>query len=230
MAFGFLFGNKKPNLKLVAKQVVELEFENPEGEYENYFVEVVNVAKKKITLNAPGTDMRPIRLVPGQPVTVSTFDDDKSTFFSYNASVLDSREREFDVNPPKDAEWAEIEPRDDDFRREVPIQVEFRAVSTVHSQVATTHAITPNGLFLLTNLPIPPATKLLLELEIPNAPDIKANGKAVTSEREESGRKHITEVEYEDIPEDDKNAILRYAIYYDQRQKRKQQREAEEVG
>ncbi|MGE0491900.1 MAG: PilZ domain-containing protein [Vulcanimicrobiota bacterium] len=227
MSFFGLFGSKKPTLKLIPKTMVELEFENSESEYENYFIEVVNVAKKKVTLNAPGTDMRPIRLVPGQPVTVSTFDEDKNTFFSYSASVLDSREREFDVNPPKDVDSEEIPPRDENFRVEVPIQVEFRAMSTVHSQVATTHAITTNGLFLLTNLPIPPGTPLTLELEIPNAPDIKANGHAVNSERDGGGRKHITEVEYDDIPEDDKRSILRYAIYYEQRQKRKQKRESE---
>ncbi len=229
MAFSFLFGSKKPNLKLHPKQVIELEFENSESEYENYFIEVVNVAKKKVTLNAPGTEMRPIRLVPGQPVTVSTLDEEKDTFFSYTASVLDSREREFDVNPPRDATSEEIPPRDENFRVEVPIQVEFRAMSTVHSQVATTHAITTSGLFLLTNLGIPPGTPLTLELEIPNAPDIKANGHAVNSEKDPATGKHITEVEYEDIPEDDKRAILRYAIYYEQRQKRKATRDAEEI-
>lgn len=229
MAF-WPFGNKKATLKFSPGQMVELEFENPDGEYENYFVEVVSVQRKKVTLNAPGTDMRPIRLVPGQPVTVSYFDEEKNSFFSHNASVLDSREREFDINSPKDPDTADIQARDENFRVEVPIQVEFRAQSTVHSQVATTQAITTNGLFLLTNLPIPPQTKLLLELEIPNAPDIKANGCAIQSHREESGRKHVTEVEYDEIPEHDRDTILRYAVYYEQRQKRKGRRETEEVA
>lgn len=228
MAFGFLFPPKKPTLKLLPRQMVELEFENPEGEFENYFVEISAVERKRLALQAPGTEMRPIRLVPGQPVTISVFDEENNNFFSYSASVLDSREREFDVNPPREPDAETIPPRDDSFRVEVPIQVEYRAMTTVHSQVAITHAITPNGLFLLTNLPIPPGTSLLLELEIPNAPDIKTSGQAVTSQQDSRTRKHITEVEYEDIPEKDKQAILRYAIYYEQRQRRKARREAEE--
>ena len=41
-------------------------------------------------------------------------------------------------------------------------------MSTAHTQVAKTHSVTNNGLFLITNLPIPKATQLLMEVEIPN--------------------------------------------------------------
>lgn len=221
-----LFRGQKPTLKLQPKQEVEVEFENTEGEYESYFVQILDVHRKKITLHAPGSERRPVRLVPGQPVSVSALMDDH--LFTYSASVLDSREREFDVNPPKDIRDIAIPPRDDSFRIEVPIPVEYRAMSTAHKQVAQTHAITPNGLFLQTNLPIPPGTSLLLELEIPNAPDIAAKGRAVTSQPDQSGgRKHITEMEYEDIPDRDRDAILTYAIYYQQRQERRTARDAE---
>lgn len=221
------FKKAKPTLKLTPKQEVEIEFESPEGEYVAFFVTVQEVQKKKAVIQAPGSDRRPVRLVPGQPVTISVLIDD--TLFSYDASVLDSRDREFDVNLPKDVEDVAIPPRDDNFRIEVPIPVEYRAMSTAHTQVATTHAITPNGLFLLTNLPIPPNTSLLMELEIPNAPDITAKGRAVTSQEDHSTgrRRHITEVEYEDLQERDRNTILRYAIFYRQRQVRNEKRIAD---
>lgn len=227
MAFGFLW-QKKPTLKLMQSQTVELEFENPEGEYENYFANIALVDRKKVTLEAPEADGRPIRLVPGQPVTISIFDEERDVFFSYGTSVLDSREQDFDVAPPKDADCDEVPPRDDSFRVEVPIQVEYRAMTTHHFQVATTHAITPNGLFLLTNLPIPPGTPLRLKLKLPNSPDIEAQGQAVTSQTDKGTRKHVAEVEYEEITERDKQVVLRYAVYYRQRQRRKDQRDAEE--
>ncbi|MEW6284116.1 MAG: flagellar brake protein, partial [Candidatus Eremiobacterota bacterium] len=204
------WGKKKPTLRLHPKQEVEVEFETADGEFESHFVQVLDVQKKRIALSSPGSDRRPVRLVPGQQVTVSALVDDR--LFSYSASVLDSRDRDFDVQPPKDVNEVEVPPRDDNFRIEVPIQVEYRAMRTAHTQVASTHAITTNGLFLMTNLPIPPNTQLHMELEIPNAPDISAKGRAVASQTDrENTRKHITEVEYEDIPEDNRTAIIRYA-------------------
>ncbi len=221
-----IFGGQKPTLKLYPKQEVEVEFENSDGAYENYFVKVIDVHRKKVTLHAPGSERLPVRLVPGQPVTITTLVDDR--LYSYNASVLDSREKEFDVNPPKDVKEVVIPPRDEDFKIEIPIPVEYRAMKTAHKQVAQTQAITPNGLFLQTNLPIPQGTFLVLELEIPNAPDITVKGRAVTSQPDPSGsRKHITEMEYEDIPEQDRDAILNYAIYYQQRRERARMRDSE---
>ncbi|MCE7871936.1 hypothetical protein DYH09_16375 [bacterium CPR1] len=221
----FGFGKKKPTLKLLPKQEVEVEFENADGEFESHFVNILDVQKKRVCISSPGSDRRPVRLVPGQQVTISALMDDR--LFSYSASVLDSRDRDFDVQPPREVAEVEVPPRDDNFRIEVPIPVEYRAMRTAHTQVAQTHAITTNGLFLQTNLPIPPNTQLHMELEIPNAPDITAKGRAVASQvARDNSRKHITEVEYEDIPEDNRTAIIRYAIYYRQRQKRKESREA----
>jgi hypothetical protein len=228
--FGGLFGGgkKKPAFKLQPRQEVEVEFENADGNFESHFVQVQDVQRKKAILHSPGTDRRPIRLYPDQAVTLTIQLDD--VLLSYEGSVLDVRDREFDVNyPPKDYQDIPIPPRDEKFRIEVPIPVEYRAMTTAHLQVATTHAVTMNGLFLMTNLPIPRSTSLLLELEIPNAPDITAKGRAITSQEDHStGRKrHITEVEYEDLNEKDKITILRYAVFYRQRQARTEKRLAE---
>ena len=188
-----------------------------------------DVQKKKAVLQMPGGGRRQVRLVPGLTVTVSVQVEDM--LLSYVASILDIRDDSFDINyPPKDYDDVEIPPRDDNFRMEVPIPVEYRAMSTAHTQVATTQSVTLNGLFLLTNLPIPPNTSLLMELEIPNAPDITAKGRAVTSQEDHSTgrRRHVTEVEYEDLSEKDRNTILRYAVFYRQRQARSEKRLAEQ--
>lgn len=226
--FSFLSGGgkkKKSPFKLTARQEVEVEFEAGDGVYESHFVTVQDVQKKKIVIAAPGSDRKPVRLVPGQRVTVSVLTDD--THLSYEASVNDVQDREIELSyPPKDHEEVTLPARDDSFQVKVPIPVEFRAMSTAHTQVANTHAVTLNGLFLTTNLPIPPNTSLLMELEIPNAPDITAKGRAVTSQEDTStGRKRfITEVEYEDVSEKDRNTIIRYALFYQQRQTRNEKR------
>ena len=230
--FGGLFGGgkkKKTPFKLTARQEVEVEFEVDDGVYESHFVTVQDVQKKKVVISAPGTDRKPVRLVPGQRVTVSMLADD-SFHLSYEASVSDVGDREVELSyPPKDHEEVSLPARDDSFQVKVPIPVEFRAMSTAHTQVATTHAVSLNGLFLTTNLGIPPSTSLLMELEIPNAPDITAKGRAVTSQEDTSTgrRRYITEVEYEDVSPKDRDTIIRYALFYQQRQSRQEKRLAE---
>ena len=229
--FGSLFGGgkkKKTPFKLAARQEVELEFEAGDGVYESHFVTVQDVQKKKIVIAAPGSDRKPVRLVPGQRVTVSMITAEHH--LSYEASVNDVQDRQIELSyPPKEHEEVGLPARDDSFQVIVPIPVEYRAMSTAHTQVANTHAVTLNGLFLTTNLPIPPNTSLLMELEIPNAPDITAKGRAVTSQEDTStGRKRfITEIEYEDVGEKDRNIIIRYALFYQQRQARNEKRLAE---
>ena len=59
-------------------------------------------------------------------------------------------------------------------------------------------------------------------MEIPNSPAIKTKGRVLKSEKlPTDSRKHLTELEYEDITPEDKTAVFRYAIYFQQRQARK---------
>jgi hypothetical protein len=107
----------------------------------------------------------------------------------------------------------------------VALPVKYQAVRSVHSQVANTHAITPSSLYLKTNLAIPPETPLRVVLEIPNAPHIDVTARAKGSEKDPADmRKHISEVQFEEIGFDEKESILSYAIYYQQRAKRAEDR------
>jgi hypothetical protein len=220
--FDFLKGGK-PSFKPAAHQTVEIEFEDVDGDFQSYFVEILEVSKKTLTLSAPGNAMNPVNISPGIPITISYFDDSKDKFFTYKGEVKDSRDREFEVDAPNKntVEAIDVEARDDSFRVEVSIPVRFQAQRTVHSQMASTHAVTPHSLYLKTNLGIPPETLLRVVLEIPNANPIEVDAKAIGSEKDpEDNRKHISQVQFEEIPALDKDAILSYAVYFQHRQER----------
>lgn len=225
---GGLFGGGKPGFKPAAHQTVEIEFEDVDGEFQHYFVEILEVSKKSLTLASPGNDMSPVNISPGIPITISYFDEQKSTFFSYRGLVKDSRDREFEVEAPNKntVNADEVPPRNDSFRVEVNIPVRFQARRTVHAQMASTHAVTPHSLFLRTNLGIPPATDIRVILEIPNASQIEVDARAVGSEKDPADqRKHISEVQLEDPAPADQDAILSYAVYFQKRQERAESRE-----
>lgn len=232
--FGGLFGGKpkKAQFKLQPRQEVEVEMQvGNNGAYEAYFVQVQEVHKKRVVLQIPGSERKPMRVGDGQEVTVSTLIDDN--LVSYKGFVMGARDRDFDVMYPpkeKDVEETSFPPRNDDFKIEVNISVEFRAMSTAHTQVAKTHSVTNNGLFLITNLPIPKATQLLMEVEIPNGSEIQSKGRALSSVEDTSSgrRQYITEVEFDsDITEKDRAALIRYAMFFKARQNRAEKRLAE---
>jgi c-di-GMP-binding flagellar brake protein YcgR len=219
-----LFKKKKGGLKLRPKQEVEIEFLSDESDgYECHFTRILDIQRKKVILKAPGTERRPIRMIPGQQVTITTLDE--NVLYAFQATVLDATEREFDITPPTNVHEEELPARDENFRLEVPITVEYRAMNTAHTQVAQTFAITSAGLVLATNLPIPPGTNLHMELEIPSTPDIRTKGRAVGSEKHPDLKsKHLSEIEFEDMSESDRDTILRYAIYSRRRQERQRDR------
>jgi hypothetical protein len=226
MALSFLFGKGKPVFKPAAHQTVEIEFEDVDGVFQSHFVEILDTHKKKyITLASPGDEMNPVTIGPGLPITVSYFDAPNNAFFSFSGQVRDSRDQEFDVDLPKTIASEDVPPRDDSFRKVVAIPVKYQAVRSVHSQVANTHAITPNSLFLKTNLAIPPETPLRVVLEVPNAQQIDFTARAKGSEKDPAdNRKHISEVQFEEISEDEKSQILSYAVYYEKRAERADKR------
>ena len=222
-----LFGGGKPTFKPATHQTVEIEFEDLDGDFQSYFVEILEVSKKSLTLAAPGNDMNPVNISPGIPITVSFFDAGKDKFFSYKGLVKDSRDREFEIEAPNKntVEAEDVPPRDDSFRVEVSIPVRFQARRTVHAQMASTHAVTPNSLYLKTNLGIPPETDLRVVLEVPNAHQIEVDARAVGSEKDPAdNRKHISEVQLEEVSEKDREDILKYAVYFERRAKRAESR------
>ncbi len=221
------FGKGKQTFKPTPHQTLEIEFVDSEGEVQNYFVEVLDVMKKKLTLKAPGNAMNPVHIFPGLDLTISYFDEAQNTFFTYDVVVKDARDQEFDVDPPnsKNTEASEVPERDDTFKVNVSIPVSYQAQRSSYTQVASTHAITPLSLFLKTNLAIPPETSLRVRLEIPNAPHIDVDAKAVGSEKDpDDNRKHISEVQFEEVSSEDRNSILNYSIYYQKRRDRAETR------
>lgn len=212
-----LFRSGKPSLKLLPRQEVELRYETASGEREYAFVRVREVGKKKISME-PSGQRSALRLVPGQPVTVSALVD--NTLFSYDASVLDARDKEFDLNPPKEVEDTAVAAASDDTRLQATLPVKYRAMKMPNIQVAETQAVTPQGLFLLTNMPIPPNMDLHLEVTIPaSGQEVSFRARTLTSNKPPDARKAITEVEFVEIDEKDKAVLMRSAIYQHYRKK-----------
>ena len=220
MVFSFLgFGKKKPKIKLEPKQEVELEFVNGEN-IDDYFTRVVALEKKRIVVQVPTQNKVQVDVSPGDMVTVTYLDGD--TVCTFRTKVLDRKDRDLELAYPSEVKEEKTNRGDENFTIEIPIPVEYRAMSTAHLQTATTRSIHQNGIDIVTNLPIPPGTSLHIELEIPNTPAIKTQGRVSQSQRLPNERKALTQIEFEDISPTDREVMFRYAIYYRQRQARKE--------
>lgn len=220
MVFSFLgFGKKKPKLKLEPKHEVELEFVNGEN-IDSYFTRVLQLEKKRIVVQVPTQNKVPIDVSPGDMVTVTYLDGD--ILYTFRTKVLDRKDRELDLAYPSEVKEEKTSLKDENFTIDLPIPVEYRAMSMAHLQTATTRSIHQNGIDILTNLPIPPGTSLHIELEIPGTSSIKTQGKVTQSQKLPNERKALTQIEFEDISPADREVIFRYAIFYQQRQARKE--------
>ena len=217
------FGKKTPKLAVEPKQEVEIEVRSGE-EIEYHFTRVRSLERKKLVLAAPAQAKRadgkkPLPIEGGDNVTVTYLDNDK--ICSFDTSVIDSLDGEISLALPKTLREERTPIKDATFTMEIPIPVEYRAMSMAHLQTATTKAINEHGIDILTNLPIPINTSLHIELEIPNSPTIKTQGRVTQSQKLPDGRKALTQIDFEDISISDRDTILRYAVYFWQRQVRR---------
>lgn len=225
MVFNFLgLGKKAPKLKLEARQEVELEYAGGDG-VESLFSRVVAIERKCVVVSRHGQSRVQGGPEVGATVTVTYLENDLSAVSSFESKVLERKDRELELALPTSVAEERTPLGDDDFSIEIPIPVEYRAMSTAYVQTAVTRNITATGINILTNLAIPPNTSLHIELQIPNAPTVKTQGVVSLSSRLSSEKKHLTQIEFEDITAADREAILRYALFYRQRQLRKMQRE-----
>jgi c-di-GMP-binding flagellar brake protein YcgR len=219
----FLFGKKKPQIKLENKQEVELEFASPDyTTVENYFTRVLACDRKKVTVQIPMKDRTPVAVKAGDNLTVTYWAGEVVSQFE--TTVLEKRDKEIDLAVPEKVQEDKTPDPKSEFVLEIPVPVRYRAASTPHLQTAVTKVITQTGIQLLTNVAVPRGTSLHVELEIPNSPSIKTKGRAVRSQKldTDSRKNHLTEMEFdENITAEDRNAVFRYAIYYQQRQARK---------
>ncbi|MDQ7822933.1 MAG: flagellar brake protein [Candidatus Eremiobacteraeota bacterium] len=219
MVFGF-FKKSKPSLKLEAKQEVEIEFVTQDGT-ESFFTVVLEIDRKRFTLKTPqkGSKVYPCSI--GDEVLIAFLD--ASNVSTFKSKILEKRDREIDLTIPSDIAEEKSPFTENDFSVEIPVSVEYRAISTAHLQTATTKEISATGIKVITNLPIPKETLLYLELEIPDSPVIKAKGKVVGSQKLPSdARKSVTDIEFDDVGPKEREMIFRYAMLYQQRRARKQ--------
>lgn len=227
MVFKFLgLGKKSPKLKLDPKQEIEMEIVSGDN-VDTYFTRVIMVERKKIIVSTPSQNKIQVSVDVGDPVTVTYLESDLTVVSTFESKVLDRKEREIELALPTSINEEKTPIGETDFSIEIPIPVEYRAMSTAYLQTATTKTINAGGINILTNLAIPPGTSLHIELQIPNAPTVKTQGRVTRSIKLPNEKKHLTEIEFEDITPADKDTIYRYALFYQQRQARKSRREQE---
>jgi c-di-GMP-binding flagellar brake protein YcgR len=220
MVFG-LFGKKKPQFSLEPRQEVEIDITLPDGNFESYFTRVLELAKKKFTLAIPEKDRVQIPVSAGEIVTIVYLVGD--TLYQFQTRIIDRKEKEIDLQIPRELKEEKTFLAQSEFCVEIPIPIKYRAMSTAHLQNAMTRCITNAGIQIMTNLPIPIATALNIELEIPNAPPIKTKGKVTSSQKTGAeAKKSITEIEFEDINPADKDTILRYGTFFYYQNKRRE--------
>ncbi len=223
--FGLFKRSKSAALKLKQRQEVEVELYNEDTGYEFHFTQILDVQSKKVIIKSPGTERRPIRMIPAQKLFITVVEE--NCVHTFDSVVLDAGEREFDVAPPSNVVTEQLPAFDEEHQLEVAIKVEFRAMNSAHNQMANTFSVGHNGLMLTTNLPVPAGTQLLLDIEIPNAPDFSIKGRAVGSHAHPTIKnKHVCEVEYDNVTEAESSAIIRYAIFAKKRAERIAAREA----
>jgi c-di-GMP-binding flagellar brake protein YcgR len=216
---GFLFGKKKPKLMLEPKQEVEIEIRGVDV-IDYHFTRVVALERKKLIVGIPTQNKMQIAIETGDSITVTYLDNDKVC--SFETTVVDKKEREIGLKLPSSIREEKTPIKDATFSLDIPIPVEYRAMSMAHLQTATTRSINEHGIDILTNLPIPINTSLHIELEIPNSPAIKTQGRVTQSQKLPDGRKALTQIDFEDISHSDRDTILRYAVFFWQRQVRKE--------
>lgn len=223
--FGLFKKSKGAALKLKQRQEVEVELFNEDTGYEFHFTQVLDVQSKKVIIRSPGTERRPIRMTPGQLLNLTVVED--NNVYTFETKVLDAGDREFDIALPSNVKSEPLPAFDDEHQLEVAIKVEYRAMNSAHNQMANTFSVAHNGLMLTTNLPVPAGTQLLLDIEIPNAPDFSIKGRAVNSKAHPTIKnKHVCEIEYDNVTQAESDSIIRYAIFAKKRAERLAAREA----
>lgn len=225
MALSWFTGRGKPTFKPSAHQMVEIEYQDVDGNFQAHFVEILDTPKKRLVLRMPSSYSQSVGMGPGQPITISYFDPSKDAFFSFATQVRDLRDEEFDIDLPKDQSWDSIGKRDDSFSITVALPVKYQAVRSQYAQVANTTSVTPHGMVLKTNLAIPPETSLDIVVEIPNSPYLQLSGRAKGSDKDPTDpRKHLAEVQFEDMGFEEREQLISYAVYYHKRAERGEKR------
>jgi len=220
MVFGF-FKKKKPALKLEPKQEIEIEFGEGDSR-ESFFAPLIQADRKRLTVKAPMKGNKYYRCSNGDEVSVVIFEE--GVVYTGRTKILETREKEIDLLFPEELADEKIAFKETDFVIEIPVPVEYRAISTAHLQTAVTREVSSRGIKIITNLPIPKDTVLYLELAVPDSPMVKLKGKVARSSKlPPDNKKSLTDIEFEDFGQKEREAVFRYTILFNTRRARKQQ-------
>lgn len=209
----FQIFSKKSSLKYVPGQTVDLEFQGEDGSYESASFTVRDVQKKKVGLTALGPHNSGV-YSPGMKVRACTLQGDN--FVSYMATVTDVNSEGVEISLPaaNDVEESAAPSADSDENLDVTIPIEYRAMRMAYTQVAEVSGIRSKGLTMVTNVAVPSMTSLMLTI------NLAAWGKSISTEAKstsstpipDKGRKHATDVEFENLSSEDKKTLWRYAV------------------
>ena len=228
---GFLFNNKG-KFKLKENMEVELQLPDPEGP-RSYFCNVIEASPKKAGFTTPKEGNRYVSINPNDIIKCIVMID--NTIHEVNLKVQTSLDREFEALVSKnvnsyDSFLSKIKKGSDQpMQMEVPM--DFRAISTSHLQRAVTKSISLDSMDMVTNLPVPEGTDLILIYRVPDSPPIEVSGKSEKSvPLEEDSRKSKTKIVFSDPSKAEEaiEKVTRYMAHYYRRMDRR--KEMEERG
>ena len=213
--------SKKPSLKLTPKQLVELEFDGDDGALEVCACQVEEVQKRKVVLSQ-ATQQRLENAIPGCKVRVCTLNGEQ--FIAAGSQVLQIQGQTIEITAPgSDIEELPLPSRDSHLQ--VALQTEYRAMRMPYTQKADVVEVQGKVLIMITNMKIPPMTELHVSLAIPAwAKTIASTAKVLGSAPQQGGRKHTTQVEFEDLSEEDQKTLWRCACLQHCRKQTREQR------
>ncbi len=214
---GFLFPNKG-KFKLKENMEVELQLPDPEGP-RSYFCNVIEASPKKAGFTTPKEGNRYVSINPNDIIKCIVLIDDR--IHEVNVKVQTSLDREFEALVSKNVNSFETflskikKSSDQPLLMEVPL--DFRAITTSHLQRAVSRSISQDNMEMVTNLPVPEGTDLMLYFRVPDSPTIEVTGKSEKSvPLEEDSRKSKTRIVFSDPSKAQEavETVTRYMAHY----------------
>lgn len=210
------------------RELTESESARPPEEEEEQpvrlYAEVIKVSKKKniFVRFLAGEGESSIALAEqvhvGGEVTIAVLKQGKISSFP---STLLHREGEVFIFAPP-AVLSEVKLPHNPFDPPIPLElpVEYRAMSSAHLQKGTVQEVGEGKVAFFSNVPIPEATQLNLEVHLPHRALIRAKGKVLTSEPlPVDARKKKVTVSFVEIRPEDQRILSTYALFQFQRGK-----------
>jgi len=214
-----IFSWFKNEQKLLPQSGALIEIESERGEKAGTgFSKLKKIERKRWHLSYPALDEKKLKIEMGDILLLLWMDPEKINYCK--AEVTDKSSSHLALkristigSHPRSLKTDAVE---------INVPVHFRSLSTTHLQTAASVNFTPQGLAMITNLQIPTATELYMEVRIPETPAAKFRGNVTESQQLAPGeKKYTTRVDFDKADPEDYQPLLKYLNFYLMRNQRR---------